>query len=67
MSKSLPIEEEGERLEENLKIFNIGKEARDLDQKSIKERMKIDKRSGIQIIIALLFYVLVMTLFYFFL
>lgn len=67
MSKSLPIEKEGEKLEENLKIFNIGKEARDLDQKSIKERMKIDKRSGIQIIIALLFYVLVMTLFYFFL
>lgn len=67
MSKSLPIEEEGEKLEEDLKIFNIGKEARALDQKSVKERMKIEKRSGIQILIALLFYVLVMTLFYFFL
>ena len=45
------------------KQWNIGKEARFLDEKSIKERMKIESRSLKKMIFAMLIYVCVMTLF----
>lgn len=67
MSNSLPIEKNVKERNDEQRSVNIGKKARDLDQKSIKERMKIDKRAAIRIIIALIVYILIMTLFYFFL
>ena len=47
--------------------WEIGKEARQLDGRSIKERMKIGKRSIMKVSVALLFYSFTMLLFYFFL
>ncbi|MFX1573828.1 MAG: hypothetical protein ACFFB0_13850 [Promethearchaeota archaeon] len=47
--------------------WEIGKEAKELDQKSISERIKIGKHSIKKIIGALLIYGFTMTLFYFFL
>lgn len=67
MSNSLPIEKNVKERNDEQRLVNIGKKARDLDQKSIKERMKIDKSAAIRIIIALIVYILIMTLFYFFL
>ncbi|MFX0070917.1 MAG: hypothetical protein ACFFAO_07490 [Candidatus Hermodarchaeota archaeon] len=43
--------------------WNIGSEARKLDEKSIKERMKIEGRSVKKIFIALLIYACVLTIF----
>jgi hypothetical protein len=43
----------------------IGKEARELDKKPIKERMKIEGRSIKKIGYALIFYSITMILFYF--
>ncbi len=48
-------------------VSEIGKEARELDEKPILERLKVEKRSIKKIIIALLFFSLTITLFYFFL
>ncbi|MFX1364538.1 MAG: hypothetical protein ACFFCE_11940 [Promethearchaeota archaeon] len=45
--------------------WEIGKEARELDEKSILERAKIEKRSIKRIIIAFICYILTMILFYF--
>ncbi|MFX1312725.1 MAG: hypothetical protein ACFFHD_08950 [Promethearchaeota archaeon] len=47
--------------------WEIGKEAKELDQKSISERVKIEKRSIKRIIVALCVYGITITLFYFFL
>jgi len=47
--------------------WEIGKEAKELDQKSISERIKIEKRSIKRIVGALLIYCFTITLFYFFL
>ncbi|MFX1418954.1 MAG: hypothetical protein ACFE9N_08560 [Promethearchaeota archaeon] len=47
--------------------WEVGKEAQELDKKSIKERMKIEKRSIKRVGYALIFYSLTMILFYFFL
>ena len=47
--------------------WNIGKEARFLDEKSVKERMKIEGRSIKKIFVAFLIYIAVMTLFMVFL
>jgi len=47
--------------------WEIGKEAKELDQKSILERIKIEKSSIKKIIGVLLIYCFTMTLFYFFL
>ncbi len=46
--------------------LNIGNEAKTLDQKSLKERMKIKKRTWHKILLAILVYFLIMVLFYFF-
>jgi len=46
---------------------DIGKEAQELDMKSISERMKINKRSFRKIIGALFIYFAFMTIFFFFL
>lgn len=48
-----------------LKRWEIGKEARELDERPIKERVRIKKRSLMKLSIALLFYCIVMVLFYF--
>lgn len=45
--------------------LEVGKEARELDEKPIKERMKIEKRSIKRIGYALIIYSLTMILFYF--
>ncbi|MFX1259764.1 MAG: hypothetical protein ACFFAN_18080 [Promethearchaeota archaeon] len=45
------------------KEWNIGNEAKLLDEKSIKERMKIEGRSVKKMFVALLIYIAVMTLF----
>ena len=45
--------------------WEIGKEARELDEQSIKVRMKIGKRSIMKISVALLLYFVVMIFFYF--
>lgn len=45
--------------------WDIGKEAQELDEKPILERMKIKKHSIKKIVIALLFYSLTIILFYF--
>ncbi|MFX1304456.1 MAG: hypothetical protein ACFE9X_13960 [Promethearchaeota archaeon] len=47
--------------------WEIGKEARELDEKPILERLKVEKSSKKKIGIALLCYFLVMIFFYFFL
>jgi hypothetical protein len=47
--------------------WEIGKEAKELDQKSIVERIKIEKRSIKKIIGALFIYSIIMILFSFFL
>ncbi len=47
--------------------WEIGEEAKELDEKPILERVKIKRRSVISIAGALLIYFLTMTLFYFFL
>lgn len=43
--------------------WNIGNEAKQLDEKSIKERMKIEGRSVKKIFMALLIYVFFLTIF----
>jgi len=45
--------------------WEIGKEARELDEKPIMERMRVEKRSIMKVIVALLFYFVVMVLFSF--
>ncbi len=45
--------------------WEIGKEARELDEKPILERAKIEKSSLKKIIIALIYYSITMLLFYF--
>ncbi len=45
--------------------WEIGKEARELDEKPIIERMRVEKRSIMKISVALLFYFVTMVLFYF--
>ncbi len=48
-----------------LKSWEIGKEARELDEKPISERLRVERRSIIKIAVALLFYCIIMVLFYF--
>ena len=45
--------------------WEIGEEARELDNKTIIERMKIQKSSLRKILIAIWFYFLIMIIFYF--
>ncbi len=45
--------------------WEIGKEARELDEKPIMERMRVEKRSIMKVSVALLFYFVVMILFSF--
>jgi len=45
--------------------WEIGKEAQELDEKTIIERMKIQGRSVKKIVAALWFYILIMIIFYF--
>ncbi len=45
--------------------LDIGKEARELDGKSLSERLKVEKRSKVKISIAIICYSLIMTLLYF--
>ncbi|UCC20668.1 MAG: hypothetical protein JSV62_05095 [Promethearchaeota archaeon] len=45
--------------------WEVGKEARELDEKSIKERAKIEGRSIKRVGYALIFYSLIMTIFFF--
>ncbi len=40
--------------------WNIGKKAREIDSKSLKERLKVEKRTIKRIIIAFCFYILIM-------
>lgn len=47
--------------------WEIGKEARELDKRPIKERLRVEKRSIMKVSVALLFYFFIMVLFYFFL
>jgi hypothetical protein len=47
------------------KSWEIGKEAMELDEKPISERMKIKKRSIMRIGLTLVLYALIMTMFYF--
>lgn len=47
------------------KNWQIGQEARELDNKSISERMKIKKGSIVKICLALVFYALIITMFHF--
>ena len=47
------------------KSWEIGKEARELDEKPISERLRIERRSIKKISVALLFYCIIMVLFYF--
>lgn len=49
------------------KSWEIGKEARELDEKPITERLKVEKSSKKKIGIALICYSLIMVFFYFFL
>ncbi|MFX0020002.1 MAG: hypothetical protein ACFFAK_04905 [Promethearchaeota archaeon] len=48
-----------------LNSWEIGKEARELDEKPISERLRIGRRSIKKISVALLFYSIIMVLFYF--
>ena len=45
--------------------WEIGKEARELDEKPIIERMRVEKRSIMKVSVALVFYCVLMVLFYF--
>lgn len=45
--------------------WEIGKEAQELDTKTIRERMKIQRCSINKIVIAISFYLLIMIMFYF--
>jgi hypothetical protein len=45
--------------------WEIGKEARELDEKPIKERMRVEKNSIMKLSVAFVFYFVVMVLFYF--
>jgi len=45
--------------------WEIGKEAQELDEKSFKERMKIERRSIKRVGFALVLYSIIMILFYF--
>jgi hypothetical protein len=47
--------------------WEIGKEARELDEKPIKERLRVERSSIIKLTVALLFYVVIMVFFYFYL
>jgi len=47
--------------------WEIGKEARELDEKPVIERMRVGKRSITKVSIALIFYFVTMVSFYFFL
>ncbi len=67
MANAINVEENSRKLKDKPKSMKIGDKAKELEQKTMKERMKIDRRSGFQILVALLFYVLIMTFFYFFL
>jgi len=49
------------------KQWDIGKEAIELDEKNIRERMKVEKRSIKMILVAFVIYFLVMFAFYIFL
>lgn len=49
------------------KYWEIGKKAKEMDEKSINERMKLKKRSIKRIIGALIIYFITMFLFYIFL
>jgi len=49
------------------KSWEIGKEARELDEKPISERLKLEKNSKKKIGIAFIFYSITMVLLYFFL
>lgn len=45
--------------------WEVGKEARELDKKPLKERMKIERRSIKRVGYALIFYSVIMIFFYF--
>ncbi len=47
------------------KSWEIGKEARELDEKPISERLRVERQSIKKIVVALLFYCIIMMLFYF--
>ncbi len=49
------------------KSWEIGKEARELDEKPISERLKIEKSSKKKIGVAFIFYSIIMVILYFFL
>ncbi len=49
------------------KGWDIGKEARELDEKKIMERIRLEKRSIKKVIFALMIYFLTMYIFYIFL
>jgi len=51
----------------NKNFKDIGKNARELDRKSISERVKLSKHSIKKVIFAVFFYFTIMTFFYFFL
>ena len=48
-------------------LSQIGKEAKDLDQRSMRERMKLEKDSLLKIGFAVIFYIIMMVLFAIFL
>ncbi|MFW9947359.1 MAG: hypothetical protein ACFFBZ_07905 [Promethearchaeota archaeon] len=48
-----------------MKSWEIGKEARELDEMPISERLRVERRSIKKITVALLFYCIIMVLFYF--
>lgn len=48
-------------------LRKIGEEARLLDERSLKDRIKIGKKSFLKIFVAIFFYLIVLTLFYYFL
>jgi hypothetical protein len=47
--------------------WDIGNEARNLDEGSIKDRLVIDKKSILRILVAFIIYFIIMTSFYYFL
>ena len=49
------------------KTIIIGKEAKELDEKNIAERMKLERNSVKKIFAALFIYILFMVIFYFYL
>ncbi len=44
--------------------WDIGQKAKELDEKTISERVKVDKRSLKKVMLAFLFYFLIMIAFY---